>query len=333
MSCTENKSARPLMRKNFQEDFSVTIQLMNGEEKINFPDTDFTVLFKSLQGQYLCSKTNGKFSNCRQNEDGTLTCYLENHNLSPGILKAEVSINIDDPNYPDKKRKSVLFPKGEIELVTGPSSFDDVLINTALDYAIITAYDMAVKHGYVGTKEEFYATFSDLSSTLQTVEDSLSTVKDCEDKVKKGLEKIKDGKSAYELAKENGYQGSLSEWLASLKGVKGDKGETGWLKKIEHGTSNTEIALEPNTMNVWGVVSQLKLTLTPNPKTDKVTEYSIEFISPSDAPTALLLPEGVKWCNSEKDDGDTEYIPRIKKNMRYQADIVNNVIIMWGVPV
>lgn len=35
------------------------------------------------------------------------------------------------------------------------------------------------------------------------------------------------GKSAYELAEENGYSGSESEWLASLKGAKGDKGDKG----------------------------------------------------------------------------------------------------------
>ena len=36
-----------------------------------------------------------------------------------------------------------------------------------------------------------------------------------------------DGKSAYLLAAEHGYSGSESEWLASLKGEKGDKGDTG----------------------------------------------------------------------------------------------------------
>lgn len=35
------------------------------------------------------------------------------------------------------------------------------------------------------------------------------------------------GKSAYELAVEKGYQGTLDEWLASLKGTAGDKGEDG----------------------------------------------------------------------------------------------------------
>lgn len=36
-----------------------------------------------------------------------------------------------------------------------------------------------------------------------------------------------DGKSAYELAVENGFTGSVVEYLESLKGAKGDKGDQG----------------------------------------------------------------------------------------------------------
>jgi hypothetical protein len=36
-----------------------------------------------------------------------------------------------------------------------------------------------------------------------------------------------DGRSAYELAVIMGYQGTLAEWLDSLKGAKGDKGDKG----------------------------------------------------------------------------------------------------------
>ena len=40
----------------------------------------------------------------------------------------------------------------------------------------------------------------------------------------------KDGKSAYQVAVDNGFEGSESEWLASLKGNKGDsvKGDDGF---------------------------------------------------------------------------------------------------------
>ena len=40
-------------------------------------------------------------------------------------------------------------------------------------------------------------------------------------------EKGSDGKSAYQIAVEQGYQGSESDWLSSLKGDKGEKGNTG----------------------------------------------------------------------------------------------------------
>jgi len=36
-----------------------------------------------------------------------------------------------------------------------------------------------------------------------------------------------DGKSAYDIAVENGFEGTVEEWLESLKGPKGDKGDKG----------------------------------------------------------------------------------------------------------
>ena len=35
------------------------------------------------------------------------------------------------------------------------------------------------------------------------------------------------GYSAYEIAVQEGFDGTVDEWLESLKGVKGDKGEKG----------------------------------------------------------------------------------------------------------
>ena len=134
------------------------------------------------------------------------------------------------------------------------------------------------------------------------------------------LSTIQDGKSAYELAKEHGYVGTVEEWLASLKGVKGD---AGWLSLVNHGTADTTFALTPNAMHVWGQVSQLSLTLgTPIPNV--VNEYAFEFQSPA-TPTNLLLPATLKWYNN--------YTPTIRAGKRYQASIVNDVIIMGEVEI
>lgn len=70
------------------------------------------------------------------------------------------------------------------------------------------------------TVDDFIQQFSDLSQQLkQEVAVAIAN----------GLkgDKGDDGLSAYQIAVINGYQGSQTEWLASLVGDKGDKGDTG----------------------------------------------------------------------------------------------------------
>lgn len=62
-----------------------------------------------------------------------------------------------------------------------------------------SAYEIAVKHGYQGTEEEWIKSLTP----------------------KGGAGGGGNGKSAYELAVENGYQGTLQEWLKSLVGKDG----------------------------------------------------------------------------------------------------------------
>lgn len=58
-----------------------------------------------------------------------------------------------------------------------------------------------------------------------------------------------DGKSAYEIAVDNGYPGTEQAWLASLKGEKGDKGDTGAAgakgEKGDPGKDGTDVDLTP----------------------------------------------------------------------------------------
>lgn len=53
-------------------------------------------------------------------------------------------------------------------------------------------------------------------------------------------EKGDAGKSAYQIAVDNGFKGTEQEWLASLKGAKGDPGNDG--DKGDDGVSVTDIA-------------------------------------------------------------------------------------------
>lgn len=360
MSCNNNnRGLTPLARKNYNEDFFVRLRLLTDGEGKPFPDGDFMVVFTSTGGgRYTCGRENGVLSNCKVNTDGTASCFIQGGNLEVGTLKAEVRIMQDDPNYPNGKRRDVLSPDGVIELVPGASSFDDVQMEVAMNYAVVSAYELAVKKGYQGTQEEFYATFSELTKTMNATKE---TAKDLQTKLEEVTSKweklntsitdklstIKDGKSAYELAKEHGYVGTAEDWLASLKGErgergqqgiqgqkgeqglqgiqgqKGDKGDTGWLRLVNHGTADTTFTLTPNAMHVWGEVAQLTLTLGA-PMPNVVNEYAFEFQSPA-TPTNLSFPATLKWYNN--------YTPTIRAGKRYQASIVNNIIIIGEVEI
>lgn len=335
VNCNNNRGLTPLARKNYNEDFYVRLRLGTEGNDKPFPDGDFTVIFTSTGGgRYTCGRENGALTNCKVNPDGTATCFIQGGNLEVGTLKAEVRIMQDDPNFPNGKRRDVLFPDGVIELVTGASSFDDVQMEVAMNYAIVSAYELAVKKGYQGTQEEFYATFSELTKTMNSTKETAKSLqtkleevnrewKNLNTSITDKLSTIKDGKSAYEMAKEQGFVGTLVEWLASLKGLKGDKGDTGLLALVNHGTADTTFALTPNAMHVWGEVAQLSLKLGA-PMPNVVNEYAFEFQSPA-TPTNLSLPATLKWYNN--------YTPTIRAGKRYQASIVNNVIIMGEVEI
>lgn len=54
-----------------------------------------------------------------------------------------------------------------------------------------------------------------------------------------------NGKSSYELAQQEGYEGTLEDWLMSLKGPKGETGDPGG-----GGLGNVEIPI-PTPLDVW----------------------------------------------------------------------------------
>lgn len=71
----------------------------------------------------------------------------------------------------------------------------------------------------------------------------------------------KDGKSAYQLAVDNGYPSSLDTWLASLKGDNGDKGDTALSVKVGSVKSG-----DTTTVTNSGTATDLVLDFTFAPK-------------------------------------------------------------------
>nr|DAP88192.1 MAG TPA: tail sheath protein [Caudoviricetes sp.] len=139
-----------------------------------------------------------------------------------------------------------------------------------------SAYEIAVKHGYTGTEEEWIKSLTPkggaggggngksayelavqegYKGTLQEWLKSLvgKDGADAYEVAKKAgytgsrEEWLKTligatGLSAYELAKAEGYEGSLTEWIASLKGKKGDDGDNAYKVAVRNGYVGDEQA-------------------------------------------------------------------------------------------
>ena len=130
--------------------------------------------------------------------------------------------------------------------------------------------------------------------------------------------KGEDGKSAYQLAVENGFVGTEAEWIASLKGEKGADGKNYQVETVE--STETTVELKPNKFYKFGEVTELNLTLAEIADNTQLNEFMFEFISGETA-TTLTLPDTIKWAET----------PSIETNKIYQCSIVNNVGLIVGV--
>lgn len=114
--------------------------------------------------------------------------------LGTGIYSVEVTGRIPDTSFADGYHDYTI--RTTLCRVTSDGSDatpTKVTANVIDGLRGLSAYEIAVKHGYTGTEDEWAKSL--IGAT---------------------------GLSAYELAKSEGYEGSLSEWLASLKGADGD---------------------------------------------------------------------------------------------------------------
>lgn len=110
-----------------------------------------------------------------------------------------------------------------------------------------SAYEIAVRNGFEGTEEEWLESIKGEkgdpgdagTSSSGVTKSEVSTMIDeaLNDVVLNGV----PGKSAYEVAVSNGFEGTEEEWLASLKGEKGANGTNG--EDGADGASAYQIAL------------------------------------------------------------------------------------------
>ena len=89
------------IRINKKSDFPLTLKLMRDGNFIKWYDCDFDIKAFVEDGftTYTAGRSEGVFNHCRLEEDGTLTLFFDNHNLSVGELQIEVVFHHPDNDY------------------------------------------------------------------------------------------------------------------------------------------------------------------------------------------------------------------------------------------
>lgn len=85
--------------------------------------------------------------------------------------------------------------------------------------------------------------------------------------------------------------------------------------------TDTTLSINPNVLNVWGVVSSLAISFNAG-ASGAVNEYMIQFTCPSNSGTTLVLPSSVKWMNGDELEPEAGWT--------YQVSIVNDLAVYSG---
>lgn len=86
---------------NKKSDFPLSLKLVKDGNFIKWYDCDFDIKAFVEDGftTYTAGRNEGVFNHCRVEEDGTLTLFFDNHNLSVGELQIEVVFHHPDSDY------------------------------------------------------------------------------------------------------------------------------------------------------------------------------------------------------------------------------------------
>lgn len=171
---TEEKtsSAKGLVRINYKEDFELVVELLAGDKPYKLGDEDFRIDFIVMASRYTVGRTAGVCERCAV-DGNMIRCFMDAHGLPPGELRAEVKVNTPDPNYADGNRLNVAIAEGVVLLVKDNTRFDGAVIKANIPVALVDAYQLAKAHGYKGTIDEYYATFTEVGHLKENIKGTL----------------------------------------------------------------------------------------------------------------------------------------------------------------
>lgn len=172
---TEEKTSNAigLVKINYKEDFELVVELLAGDKPYKLGDEDFRIDFIVMASRYTVGRTAGVCERCSVVDGNKIRCFMDAHGLPPGELRAEVKVNTPDPNYADGSRLSVAIAEGTVVLVKDNTRFDGAVVKANIPVALVDAYQLAKAHGYKGTIDEYYATFTEIGHLKENIKGTL----------------------------------------------------------------------------------------------------------------------------------------------------------------
>ena len=178
---TEEKpsTAKGIVKINYKEDFELVVELLAGDKPYQLGDEDFRIDFIVMASRYTVGRTGGVCERCAV-DGNKIRCFMDGHGLPPGELRAEVKVNTPDPNYADGSRLNVAIAEGTLVLVKDNTRFDGAVVKANIPVALVDAYQLAKAHGYKGTIDEYYATFTEIGHLKENIKRTLDEMTEAE---------------------------------------------------------------------------------------------------------------------------------------------------------
>lgn len=211
----KTSTAIGLVKINYKEDFELVVELLAGDKPYKLGDEDFRIDFIVMASRYTVGRTAGVCERCAV-DGNKVRCFMDGHGLPPGELRAEVKVNTPDPNYADGKRLSVAIAEGTVVLVKDNTRFDGAVVKANIPVALVDAYQLAKAHGYKGTIDEYYDTFTEIGHLKENIKGTLDEMTEAE-RLRADAEKERDKAETERQSNRDKFNTAESERVKNEK--------------------------------------------------------------------------------------------------------------------
>ena len=284
-------------------DFIAEVEAIGADDNkvaIGFPQYDWEIILTTgdcsyNSRTYVVSYRKGVAINC-YNDNGKIRIICDNHKLPVGQLKMEFRSFLPNSNYPDGTQKVVATYDLDIELTTENTGITSAEVQIVLPFLYDSAYNQAVKGGYQGSQEEYFALASQLPDAVETankVQTSADSLADSAEAIGGAIETLGATTDAIEqganVIKDNAntLQESANIVKTSAEHIGGN------IKELQESINAIDV--------VHGGLESATITLTQGAIKVETSATTLDGVSATISGSATAIAEGANTIKNSAD--------------------------------